>query len=131
MTIKSADKGFTREAENFPQMSQVETPLFKQPLKGRILRHYDKNLSGVTSHMFEGVSLGARSNVVIERDVDGFFVASVPQLPGCHTQAKTIDELLRRIKEAIKLYLEVEGKSPERATKFLGVQLVEIPLSEA
>jgi predicted RNase H-like HicB family nuclease len=81
--------------------------------------------------MFEGVSLEARFNVVIERDVDGFYVASVPQLPGCHTQAKTIDELLRRIKDAIKLYLEVEGKSLERETKFLGVQIVEVPLSEA
>jgi len=81
--------------------------------------------------MFEDVSLSARFNVVIERDVDGFFVASVPQLPGCHTQAKTMDELLRRVKEAIKLYLEVEGKSLEKEAEFLGVQLVDVPLSEA
>ncbi|MFQ6129848.1 MAG: type II toxin-antitoxin system HicB family antitoxin, partial [Candidatus Hadarchaeaceae archaeon] len=42
-----------------------------------------------------------------ERDEDGYYVASVPELPGCHTQAKTLDKLRRRIEEAIKLYLEV------------------------
>jgi predicted RNase H-like HicB family nuclease len=47
-------------------------------------------------------------NVVIEQDKDGIYVASVPELPGCHTQAKTLDELNRRIKEAIELYLEVK-----------------------
>lgn len=46
-------------------------------------------------------------NVVIERDSDGFFVASVPSLHGCHTQAKSLDELMERIKEAIRLCLEV------------------------
>lgn len=41
--------------------------------------------------------------IIIERDEDGFFVASVPALPGCHTQAKTYDELLRRVRDAIML----------------------------
>lgn len=41
-------------------------------------------------------------NVVIERDEDGYFVASVPELRGCHTQAKSLDVLMRRVKEAIK-----------------------------
>ncbi len=45
-------------------------------------------------------------NVIIERDADGYFVASVPNLPGCHTQAKTLDELVERIREAIELCLE-------------------------
>ena len=40
-------------------------------------------------------------NVIIERDEDGVLVASVPELPGCHTQAKSMDALIRRIKEAI------------------------------
>ncbi|WP_246162764.1 MULTISPECIES: type II toxin-antitoxin system HicB family antitoxin [Brasilonema] len=39
-------------------------------------------------------------NVIIERDADGYFVASVPALPGCHTQAKSLDELTDRIREA-------------------------------
>jgi len=48
-------------------------------------------------------------SVIIERDEDGFFVATVPELKGCHTQAKTLDTLMKRIREAIELCLEVEG----------------------
>ena len=47
-------------------------------------------------------------NVVIEKDEDGYFVASVPALRGCHTQAKSLDTLIKRIKEAVELCLEVE-----------------------
>jgi len=46
--------------------------------------------------------------IIIEQDEDGIYVASVPELPGCHTQAESFEELNRRIKEAIELYLEVE-----------------------
>ena len=49
-------------------------------------------------------------SVIIERDEDGFYVASVPELPGCHTQAKSLDELMRRVEEAVKLCLEVQGE---------------------
>ena len=49
--------------------------------------------------------------VLIERDADGFFVAEVPGLKGCHTQAKSVDVLMDRIKEAIELCLEVESIS--------------------
>ena len=45
--------------------------------------------------------------IIIEQDEDGYFVASVPSLPGCYTQAKTIPEIKKRIKEAILLCLEV------------------------
>ncbi|QLE56893.1 type II toxin-antitoxin system HicB family antitoxin [Nostoc sp. TCL26-01] len=45
-------------------------------------------------------------NILIERDADGYFVASVSSLPGCHTQAKSLDELIERITEAIELCLE-------------------------
>ncbi|MBI4329486.1 MAG: type II toxin-antitoxin system HicB family antitoxin [Chloroflexi bacterium] len=48
--------------------------------------------------------------VVIERDEAGYLVASVPALPGCHTQARSMDKLLERIKEAIRLCLEVQGQ---------------------
>jgi predicted RNase H-like HicB family nuclease len=47
-------------------------------------------------------------NVVIEKDADGYFIASVPELRGCHTQAKSLDVLMKRIREAIELCLEVE-----------------------
>ena len=46
--------------------------------------------------------------IIIEKDEDGYYVASVVELPGCHTQGKTLDELVKRVREAIELYLEVE-----------------------
>ncbi len=62
-------------------------------------------------------------NVVIERDTDGYFVASVPALRGCHTQARSLDQLMRRVKEAIELCLECEEPA---ATEFVGVQRVAV-----
>ncbi len=47
-------------------------------------------------------------DVVIERDCEGCYVASVPELRGCHTQAKSLDTLMKRVREAIELCLEVE-----------------------
>ncbi|HUQ71237.1 MAG TPA: type II toxin-antitoxin system HicB family antitoxin [Planctomycetaceae bacterium] len=46
--------------------------------------------------------------VVIEQDEDGYYVASVPALPGCHTQARTLEDVMKRIREAIELYFDVE-----------------------
>ncbi|MGI2336370.1 MAG: type II toxin-antitoxin system HicB family antitoxin [Dehalogenimonas sp.] len=46
--------------------------------------------------------------VVIEKDEDGYFVGSVPSLHGCHTQAKTLDQLMIRMKEAVLLCLETD-----------------------
>jgi predicted RNase H-like HicB family nuclease len=48
-------------------------------------------------------------NVIVERDEEGFYVASVPELRGCHTQAKSLDTLMERIREAIDLCLEEQG----------------------
>ena len=65
--------------------------------------------------------------IVIEQDEDGIYVASVPELKGCHTQAKTLDELRERIKEAIQLYLEVESCIVKGVPlKFVGIQQVEV-----
>lgn len=64
-------------------------------------------------------------DVVVERDSEGFFVASVPSLPGCHTQARSLDELMARIREAIEVYLEVEGRSTEDLD-FVGVQRITV-----
>lgn len=64
-------------------------------------------------------------DVVIERDSEGLFVASVPALRGCHTQAKSLDELMERVKEAIALCLEVEGPAPA-SLDFVGVQRVRV-----
>ncbi|NEP54128.1 MAG: type II toxin-antitoxin system HicB family antitoxin [Moorea sp. SIO3C2] len=62
-------------------------------------------------------------NVIIERDADGYFVASVPTLKGCHTQAKSLDELMERIREAIALCLEFE-ENVQDSLDFVGVQRV-------
>jgi predicted RNase H-like HicB family nuclease len=64
-------------------------------------------------------------DVVIERDEDGYFVASVPALHGCHTQARSLDELQERIREAILLCLETEGDSPAQLD-FVGLQRITI-----
>ena len=64
-------------------------------------------------------------NVLVERDSEGFFVATVPSLPGCHTQAHSLDQLMARIQEAIALYLEVEGDSTSELD-FVGVQRVAV-----
>lgn len=64
-------------------------------------------------------------NVIIEQDEDGYLVASVPSLKGCHTQAKSIEQLLERIQEAIELCLEVEEEE-FKPLEFIGVQRVAI-----
>ena len=62
-------------------------------------------------------------NVVIEKDEDGYFVASVPELRGCHTQARSLDVLMKRVKEAIELCLKVEKPV---SNEFIGIQRVVI-----
>ena len=73
--------------------------------------------------------------VIIERDEDGFFVASVPALPGCYTQAKNLPELTKRIYEAISLCLEVAGTNREYRNSlrqfayeptFVGIETIEV-----
>lgn len=64
-------------------------------------------------------------NVIIEKDEDGYYVASVPSLRGCHTQAKSLDELMTRIREVIELCLEVEEEPAD--VEFAGVRRVSIP----
>ena len=65
-------------------------------------------------------------DVVIERDSEGFYVGSVPQLLGCHTQARSLDELMERIQEAIAVCLEVQDGPPPPALEFIGVQRVNV-----
>ncbi|MBS0365925.1 MAG: type II toxin-antitoxin system HicB family antitoxin [Proteobacteria bacterium] len=64
-------------------------------------------------------------DVVVEKDSDGYFVASVPALPGCHTQAKSLDDLMERVREAIALCLEVQGDVQDDLD-FVGVQRVTV-----
>jgi predicted RNase H-like HicB family nuclease len=64
-------------------------------------------------HLRNGGGMQREFDVVIERDSEGYYVASVPALRGCHTQAKSLDELIERIREAVELCLEVEGDAAE------------------
>ncbi len=64
-------------------------------------------------------------NVIVERDEDGWYVATVPELAGCHTQAKSLDKLMVRIREAVELCLEVD-RSPVSGSEFIGVQRIAV-----
>jgi predicted RNase H-like HicB family nuclease len=64
-------------------------------------------------------------SVIIEQDTEGYYVASVPALRGCHTQAKSLDELMVRVREAVELCLEVQGESVEKLD-FIGVQRISV-----
>lgn len=71
--------------------------------------------------------------VLIEQDEDGLYVATVPELPGCYTQARTLEELRKRIREAIELVLEADKDarkaklaSPKATPNFFGVEDIQI-----
>ena len=64
-------------------------------------------------------------NLIIEEGEDGYFISEVVELPGCHTQAKTFDELIKRTKEAIQAYLG-SGEKPEFSEKFIGLHKIAI-----
>ena len=64
--------------------------------------------------------------MVIERDQAGWYVGNIPELPGCHTQGRTIEELTARIREAIELYLEDGNAIVLPASEFVGVHRVAV-----
>ncbi len=64
-------------------------------------------------------------SVIVEQDEEGYYVGSVPELRGCHTQARSLDKLMVRVREAIELCLEVEGEATA-TTEFIGVQRIAI-----
>jgi predicted RNase H-like HicB family nuclease len=68
--------------------------------------------------------------ILIEKDEDGIYVATVPALKGCHTQAKSLEEIYPRIREAIELYLEVDELNNTEILQntFVGVQQLEISI---
>jgi predicted RNase H-like HicB family nuclease len=63
--------------------------------------------------------------VIVEQDEDGFFVGSVPELRGCHTQGRTIEELLELIKDAILLCLDDEDEQ-EPPMKLVAIHRVAV-----
>jgi predicted RNase H-like HicB family nuclease len=64
-------------------------------------------------------------NVLIEQDEDGIYVATVSEIEGCHTQGKTLQEVLERIKEAIEVCLEAD-KEEINPMRFVGIQRVSV-----
>jgi predicted RNase H-like HicB family nuclease len=64
--------------------------------------------------------------MIIERDENGWYVGIIPELLGCHTQGRTIEELTERMKEAIHLYLEDTGESMFSRFEFIGIQKVAV-----
>ena len=67
-----------------------------------------------------------RFTVLIEQGEDGYLISDVVELPGCHTQGKTYDELLKRTKEAIKCYLKATKREDDIKTEFLSLQQIEV-----
>ena len=61
--------------------------------------------------------------VIIEKGEDGYFVGTALELKGCHSQGKTIEELLENIREAIELYLEVQGEGGPYISTLCGVEI--------
>ena len=60
-------------------------------------------------------------NIIVERDEEGWYVGTAPDLRGCHTQAKSLDELMERMREAIALCLEADGEV-SAPLEFIGLQ---------
>ena len=65
-------------------------------------------------------------NVIVEKGEDGYLISNVVELPGCHTQAKSYDELLKRTKEAIKGYLKAFKNEDDVKIEFLSLQQIEV-----
>ena len=86
----------------------------------------DYRTRGLYNFVWRNSSVKKEFDVVIERDCSGYFVASIPALPGCHTQAKTLDKLMERIREAAELWLEVHGDNVEQL-EFVGLQKISVP----
>jgi predicted RNase H-like HicB family nuclease len=64
--------------------------------------------------------------VVVERDEDGNYVATVPGIAGCHTQARSLDELMQRVQEVIALCLEDSDEAETPQLEFIGVQRISV-----
>ena len=73
----------------------------------------------------EGIGMERAYTVVVEKGIDGYYIAEVPELPGCYSQGKTTKELMAHIKEAIELYIETAKDLKERPKRsFVGFKEV-------
>ena len=67
--------------------------------------------------------------VIIEKDEDGFFVADCPDLQGCHTQGKTIEEAITNIRDVIKLHLKILKEEKQDIPRMEPVSLTSLEVS--
>lgn len=67
--------------------------------------------------------------VIIEQDTDGFFVADCPDLPGCHTQGRTLEEAITNIRDAIKLHLKISKEDKQEIPKLRPVSLTSLEVA--
>lgn len=63
--------------------------------------------------------------VLIERDEQGFYVATVPALRGCHTQAKNLNTLMKRVHEVVELCLE-DTRAEQTPLELVGIQQISV-----
>ena len=75
--------------------------------------------------MYSVMKHARKFTVVIERDEEGYYVATVPTLRGCHTQAKTLDTLMKRVREAIEVCLGRDDDQ-DRSLELVGIQQISV-----
>jgi predicted RNase H-like HicB family nuclease len=85
--------------------------VFVRPLRGHSV---EEPQSGGAAKASRSYGVARSYHLVVERDPESYYVAPVPELPGCHRQARSLDKLPQRIGEAIALYLEVEERAEEQ-----------------
>ncbi len=88
-------------------------------------RSWGESRTAVASCENCAVKRPQKFTVLIERDEEGYYIATVPALRGCHTQAKTLDRLMKRVHEVIELCLE-NGDSRVPSLELVGIQQVSI-----
>jgi predicted RNase H-like HicB family nuclease len=123
-----------RQTDLFQRIGQamgkpIETASVSEPVE--VVPQYEA--AGMRSSMTTAwnpfppeVLMAGEFTVIIERDDEGFLVANVPALHGCHTQARTMDQLLQRVREAVELCLEDAGQDAEQPLEFVGIQRVAV-----
>ena len=118
------------EPPQYPSLNRVSPQRadtrMRARLASRYLEGYNSRARQSQSHSVAEKGMTRRFTVVIEREEDGTLVGTVPGLHGCHTQARSLDELLERVREAIELCLEVQGDESVSTLELVGFQSVAV-----
>src|SRR5215207_10009851 len=86
---------------------------------------YGETAAAETREREEEAGMSYEFDVIVERDAEGWYVGSVPALQGCHTQGRTVEELMEHVREAVELCLEVAEDQPS-STGFVGVRRISV-----